>query len=71
MYFLYYYYYNTVFFSGISGIWSSSSSTILEVHPKTGVAVARDVGTVTVYYEIPGHLRTYREVINYTVVTVK
>ncbi|XP_046725797.1 nuclear pore membrane glycoprotein 210 isoform X2 [Silurus meridionalis] len=48
---------------GLSGTWSSSSSAILEIHPKTGVAVARDVGTVTVYYEIPGHLRTYREVI--------
>ncbi|KAK3547679.1 hypothetical protein QTP86_026924 [Hemibagrus guttatus] len=48
---------------GLSGTWSSSSSAILEIHPKTGVAVARDVGTVTVYYEIPGQLRTYREVI--------
>lgn len=45
-------------------MWSSSSSAILEIHPKTGVAVARDVGTVTVYYEIQGQLRTYREVLN-------
>lgn len=59
---------------GLSGTWSSSSSAILEIHPKTGVAVARDVGTVTVYYEIPGQLRTYREVVvnsvSKTVVTV-
>ncbi|XP_053337877.1 nuclear pore membrane glycoprotein 210 [Clarias gariepinus] len=48
---------------GLSGTWNSSSSSILEIHPKTGVAVARDVGTVTVYYEMPGQLRTYREVV--------
>ncbi|KAL7865087.1 hypothetical protein AOLI_G00165070 [Acnodon oligacanthus] len=48
---------------GLSGMWSSSSSATLEIHPKTGAAVARDVGTVTVYYEIPGQLRTYREVV--------
>uniref|UniRef100_A0A4W4F2I1 BIG2 domain-containing protein n=1 Tax=Electrophorus electricus TaxID=8005 RepID=A0A4W4F2I1_ELEEL len=47
---------------GISGSWSSSSTIVLDVHPKTGVAVARDKGVVTVYYEIPGQLRTYREV---------
>ncbi|GAA6076974.1 nuclear pore membrane glycoprotein 210 isoform X1, partial [Tachysurus ichikawai] len=52
---------------GLSGTWSSSSSSILEIHPKTGVAVARDMGTVTVYYEIPGQLRTYREVVVNTV----
>uniref|UniRef100_A0AAY5EBC3 BIG2 domain-containing protein n=1 Tax=Electrophorus electricus TaxID=8005 RepID=A0AAY5EBC3_ELEEL len=40
----------------------SSSTIVLDVHPKTGVAVARDKGVVTVYYEIPGQLRTYREV---------
>uniref|UniRef100_A0A4W4F2I6 BIG2 domain-containing protein n=1 Tax=Electrophorus electricus TaxID=8005 RepID=A0A4W4F2I6_ELEEL len=48
---------------GISGSWSSSSTIVLDVHPKTGVAVARDKGVVTVYYEIPGQLRTYREVV--------
>lgn len=26
------------------------------------MAVARDVGTVTVYYEVAGYLRTYKEV---------
>ncbi|XP_076874918.1 nuclear pore membrane glycoprotein 210 [Brachyhypopomus gauderio] len=48
---------------GVSGSWSSSSSAVLELHPKTGVAVAREKGVATVYYEIPGQLRTYREVV--------
>ncbi|XP_030623640.1 nuclear pore membrane glycoprotein 210 [Chanos chanos] len=48
---------------GLSGTWSSSANGVLEVDPKTGVGVARDMGTVTVYYEIPGQLRTYREVV--------
>ncbi|NXN09277.1 PO210 protein, partial [Indicator maculatus] len=47
---------------GLPGVWSSSSSSILQVDSKTGVAVARDVGVVTLYYEIPGLLKTYREV---------
>uniref|UniRef100_A0A8C2CM85 Nucleoporin 210 n=1 Tax=Cyprinus carpio TaxID=7962 RepID=A0A8C2CM85_CYPCA len=46
---------------GVSGVWSSSSSALLEIDPRTGAAVARDRGTVSVYYEIPGQLRTYRE----------
>lgn len=49
-------------FSGLPGIWSSSSSSVLQVDSKAGVAVARDSGAVTVYYEIPGSLKTYREV---------
>uniref|UniRef100_A0A673IZ67 Nuclear pore membrane glycoprotein 210-like n=1 Tax=Sinocyclocheilus rhinocerous TaxID=307959 RepID=A0A673IZ67_9TELE len=48
---------------GASGVWRSSSSALLEIDPRTGAAVARDKGTVTVYYEIPGQLRTYREVL--------
>ncbi|XP_076972518.1 nuclear pore membrane glycoprotein 210 isoform X2 [Tamandua tetradactyla] len=47
---------------GLSGTWSSSASSILNVDPKTGVAVARDAGSVTVYYEVAGHLRTYKEI---------
>lgn len=46
----------------MTGTWRSSANTVLEVDPKTGVAVARDSGSVTVYYEIPGQLSTYREV---------
>ncbi|KAM4737044.1 LOW QUALITY PROTEIN: nuclear pore membrane glycoprotein 210 [Anableps anableps] len=48
---------------GAYGMWSSSSSGVLQVDPKSGAAVARDSGTVTVYYEMPGVLKTYREVI--------
>lgn len=47
---------------GLPGVWSSSSSALLLVDSKTGVALARDSGVVTVYYEIPGLLKTYREV---------
>uniref|UniRef100_A0A8C7WMB9 Nucleoporin 210 n=1 Tax=Oryzias sinensis TaxID=183150 RepID=A0A8C7WMB9_9TELE len=47
---------------GGHGVWSSSANGILQVDPKSGAAVARESGTVTVYYEIPGVLRTYREV---------
>uniref|UniRef100_A0A8B9BT14 Nucleoporin 210 n=1 Tax=Anser brachyrhynchus TaxID=132585 RepID=A0A8B9BT14_9AVES len=48
---------------GLPGIWSSSLSSVLQVDSKTGVAVARDSGVATVYYEIPGLLKTYREII--------
>uniref|UniRef100_A0A8B9GDA2 Nucleoporin 210 n=1 Tax=Amazona collaria TaxID=241587 RepID=A0A8B9GDA2_9PSIT len=44
------------------GAWSSSLSSVLQVDPKTGAAVAREAGVVTIYYEIPGSLKTYREV---------
>ncbi|XP_020785442.2 nuclear pore membrane glycoprotein 210 isoform X2 [Boleophthalmus pectinirostris] len=49
--------------NGVQGTWSSSSNGVLQVDPKSGAAVARDAGTVTVYYEIPGLLKTYREVV--------
>ncbi|KAM9342143.1 nuclear pore membrane glycoprotein 210 isoform 2-T2 [Pholidichthys leucotaenia] len=48
---------------GAHGTWSSSENGILQVDPKSGTAVARDSGMVTVYYEIPGILKTYREII--------
>uniref|UniRef100_A0A3B5BEP0 Nucleoporin 210 n=1 Tax=Stegastes partitus TaxID=144197 RepID=A0A3B5BEP0_9TELE len=47
---------------GVHGTWSSSANGVLQVDPKSGAAVARDSGTATVYYEIPGILKTYREV---------
>nr|XP_061802177.1 nuclear pore membrane glycoprotein 210-like [Nerophis lumbriciformis] len=47
---------------GGHGTWSSSANSVLQVDSKTGAAVARDYGTATVYYEIPGVLKTYREV---------
>ncbi|ELR54201.1 Nuclear pore membrane glycoprotein 210, partial [Bos mutus] len=48
---------------GVPGTWSSSASSILHVDPKTGVAVAWQPGSVTVYYEVSGHLRTYKEIV--------
>ncbi|XP_037101370.1 nuclear pore membrane glycoprotein 210-like [Syngnathus acus] len=48
---------------GGHGIWSSSANAVLQVDSKTGAAVARDNGPATVYYEIPGVLKTYREVV--------
>lgn len=48
---------------GLTGTWSSSSSAILQIDPKSGAALARESGLVTVYYEIPGLLKTYREVV--------
>uniref|UniRef100_A0A803Y1L6 Nucleoporin 210 n=1 Tax=Meleagris gallopavo TaxID=9103 RepID=A0A803Y1L6_MELGA len=47
---------------GLPGTWSSSSNSVLQIDSKTGAAVARDSGVATVYYEIPGLLKTYREV---------
>uniref|UniRef100_A0A7N9AQJ3 Nucleoporin 210 n=1 Tax=Mastacembelus armatus TaxID=205130 RepID=A0A7N9AQJ3_9TELE len=54
---------------GVHGTWSTSANNVLQVDPKSGAAVARDSGTVTVYYEIPGVLKTYREVSYLYVVT--
>ncbi|KAL1021498.1 hypothetical protein UPYG_G00014030 [Umbra pygmaea] len=48
---------------GDLGTWSSSSAAVLQVDPKTGTAVARDAGIVTIYYEIPDLIKTYREVV--------
>ncbi|NXS92696.1 PO210 protein, partial [Jacana jacana] len=48
---------------GLLGMWSSSLNSVLQVDSKSGVAIARDSGIVTVYYEIPGLLKTYREVV--------
>uniref|UniRef100_A0A8C5QI72 Nucleoporin 210 n=1 Tax=Leptobrachium leishanense TaxID=445787 RepID=A0A8C5QI72_9ANUR len=48
---------------GLAGVWTSSSTSVLQIDSKTGVALAKDVGFVTVYYEVPGLLRTYREAV--------
>ncbi|XP_068107947.1 nuclear pore membrane glycoprotein 210 [Hyperolius riggenbachi] len=47
---------------GAAGTWSSSSSAVLRIDPTTGAALAVDSGSVTVYYEVPGSLKSYREV---------
>ncbi|KAJ8016202.1 hypothetical protein DPEC_G00004740 [Dallia pectoralis] len=48
---------------GVPGTWSSSSSGVLQVDSQTGAAVARDTGTATVFYDIRGLVKTYREVV--------
>ncbi|XP_061650259.1 nuclear pore membrane glycoprotein 210 [Phyllopteryx taeniolatus] len=48
---------------GGHGTWSSSANAVLQVDSKTGASVARDYGAATVYYEIPGVLKTYREIV--------
>ncbi|XP_040262784.1 nuclear pore membrane glycoprotein 210 [Bufo bufo] len=48
---------------GLTGTWSSSSSVILQIDPRSGAALAKEPGLATVYYEIPGLLKTYREVL--------
>ncbi|XP_061114891.1 nuclear pore membrane glycoprotein 210 [Conger conger] len=48
---------------GLTGTWSSSGGGVLQLDAGTGVAVARDAGSVTVFYEIPGQQKTYREVV--------
>ncbi|KAJ7316815.1 hypothetical protein JRQ81_002977, partial [Phrynocephalus forsythii] len=48
---------------GLPGTWSSSVNSIMQVDPKTGIAIARNSGIVTIYYEIRGLLKTYREVL--------
>uniref|UniRef100_A0A8D0E2W9 Nucleoporin 210 n=1 Tax=Salvator merianae TaxID=96440 RepID=A0A8D0E2W9_SALMN len=47
---------------GLSGTWSSSANSVLQIDPKSGVAIARNSGTATIYYQVPGLLKTYREV---------
>lgn len=54
--------YNFLNFAGGHGTWSSSANGILQVDPKSGAAVARGSGMVTVYYEIASVLKTYAEV---------
>uniref|UniRef100_A0A4W3I726 Nucleoporin 210 n=1 Tax=Callorhinchus milii TaxID=7868 RepID=A0A4W3I726_CALMI len=54
---------NLVNHEGHLGFWTSSSINILQIDPKTGAAVARDSGSVTVYYEVPGYLKTYKELV--------
>lgn len=55
------------FLTGLAGTWSSSSIATLQIDPRTGAALARDSGFVTVYYEIPGFLKSYREVKSHTI----
>ncbi|XP_077380724.1 nuclear pore membrane glycoprotein 210-like isoform X2 [Festucalex cinctus] len=48
---------------GGHGTWSSSADAVLQIDSKTGAAVARDNGVATVYYEIPGVVKAFREIV--------
>ncbi|XP_066218487.1 nuclear pore membrane glycoprotein 210-like isoform X1 [Saccopteryx leptura] len=49
--------------NGEPGIWMVSTDSILQTDIVTGVAVARSPGIATIFYDIPGLLKTYREVV--------
>ncbi|XP_078525021.1 nuclear pore membrane glycoprotein 210-like [Lissotriton helveticus] len=47
---------------GEDGLWHISASDIMDVDTTSGAAVAKRPGKATVFYDLPGLLRTYREV---------
>ncbi|XP_069507696.1 nuclear pore membrane glycoprotein 210-like isoform X2 [Ambystoma mexicanum] len=48
--------------NGEAGCWQSSSCDILEADITSGTAVAKRPGKATIFYDIPGIVKTYREV---------
>ncbi|XP_020847355.1 nuclear pore membrane glycoprotein 210-like [Phascolarctos cinereus] len=48
---------------GEPGIWMISADNILQTDIISGAVVARSPGTATVFYDIPGVVKTYREVV--------
>ncbi|KAF3822895.1 hypothetical protein GH733_010331, partial [Mirounga leonina] len=49
--------------NGEPGIWMISADNILQTDTGTGVGVARSPGITTVFHDIPGVVKTYREVV--------
>ncbi|XP_050987544.1 LOW QUALITY PROTEIN: nuclear pore membrane glycoprotein 210-like [Labeo rohita] len=47
---------------GQRGRWDVSSNKILQINSETGVAFAKNFGTVVVYYKLEGGQQTFREV---------
>ncbi|XP_048214051.1 nuclear pore membrane glycoprotein 210-like [Perognathus longimembris pacificus] len=47
---------------GEPGIWMISADNILQTDTVTGVGIARSPGTATIFHDIPGVVKTYREV---------
>ncbi|XP_041052651.1 nuclear pore membrane glycoprotein 210-like [Carcharodon carcharias] len=47
---------------GEPGNWYLLSSEILQIDPTTGLGVTRSTGSTMVYYEVPGIVRTYRDI---------
>ncbi|XP_040854874.1 nuclear pore membrane glycoprotein 210-like isoform X2 [Ochotona curzoniae] len=48
---------------GEPGIWMISAGNVLQTDIATGVGVARSPGTATIFHDIPGVVKTYREVV--------
>ncbi|XP_060057445.1 nuclear pore membrane glycoprotein 210-like isoform X2 [Erinaceus europaeus] len=49
--------------NGEPGIWMISADSVLQIDIVTGVGVARSPGTATIFHDIPGVVKTYREVV--------
>lgn len=47
---------------GEPGVWMVSADSILQADVVTGVGVARSPGIATIFHDIPGVVKTYREV---------
>ncbi|XP_029437848.1 nuclear pore membrane glycoprotein 210-like isoform X2 [Rhinatrema bivittatum] len=50
---------------GEPGTWQVSSGDVLHMDIVTGAAVVRNTGTVTIFHDIPGVVKTFREVVVY------
>uniref|UniRef100_A0A8C5EXR3 Nucleoporin 210 like n=1 Tax=Gopherus evgoodei TaxID=1825980 RepID=A0A8C5EXR3_9SAUR len=48
---------------GEPGLWQVSPTGILEIDPLSGAAVVKNAGTATILHDIPGIVKTYREVV--------
>ncbi|KAL6068729.1 hypothetical protein STEG23_029892, partial [Scotinomys teguina] len=48
---------------GEPGVWMISTNNIIQTDTVTGVGVARNPGTATIFHEIPGVVKTFREVV--------
>ncbi|KAM6218828.1 nuclear pore membrane glycoprotein 210-like [Rhynchocyon petersi] len=48
---------------GEPGTWMISVDSTLQIDIVTGAAVARSPGTATIFYDLPGVVKTYREVV--------
>ncbi|NXA43132.1 P210L protein, partial [Eudromia elegans] len=48
---------------GEPGTWHISPTDMLEIDPVSGAAFVKNTGTATIFYEIPGIEKTYREII--------
>ncbi|KAK7800852.1 hypothetical protein U0070_011162 [Myodes glareolus] len=50
-------------FVGDPGLWMISPNNVIQTDTATGVGVARSPGTATIFHDIPGVVKTFREVV--------